>query len=138
MKALAVPTVQIRSNNYGSNDYSKPNLSRPNSVGHRGYPYLLRGLSVEQPAQIWGVDITSVRLRSGFLYLVIVLNWCSRQLVAWELSNSSLGTLQNIEVSKTLKMPFVLTCAEAAFKHAVPEISSRDQGSHFNYDLSQS
>jgi len=66
----------------------------------------------------WGVDITYIRLRSGFLYLVAFLDWFSRRVVAWELSD-------------TLEMPFVLSCADAAFGQAVPEIINSDQGSHF-------
>jgi len=98
--------------------YSKPNLSRPSRVDHRVYPYLLRGLPIERPDQVWGVDITYIRLRSGFLYLVAFLDWFSRCVVAWELS-------------ETLEMPFVLACADAAFEQAVPEIVNSDQGSHF-------
>ncbi len=98
--------------------YPKPNLSRPSRVNHRVYPYLLRGLPIERPDQVWGVDITYIRLRSGFLYLVAFLDWFSRRVMAWELSD-------------TLEMPFVLSCAEAAFERAVPEIVNSDQGSHF-------
>lgn len=98
--------------------YPKPNLSRPSRVDHRVYPYLLRDLPIERPDQVWGVDITYIRLRSGFLYLVAFLDWFSRRVVAWELS-------------ETLEMPFVLSCAEAAFEQAVPEIVNSDQGSHF-------
>ncbi len=67
---------------------------------------------------MWGVDITYIRLRGGFLYLVAFLDWFSRRVVAWELS-------------ETLEMPFVLSCAEAAFEQAVPVIVNSDQGSHF-------
>lgn len=98
--------------------YPKPSLSRPSSMDHRVYPYLLRGLPIERPNQVWGVDITYIRLRSGFLYLVAFLDWFSRRVVAWELSD-------------TLELPFVLSCAEAAFERAVPEIVNSDQGSHF-------
>ena len=98
--------------------YPKPNLSRPSPLGHRVSPYLLRGLSIERPDQVWGVDITYIRLRSGFLYLVAFLDWFSRRVMAWELSD-------------TLEMPFVLSCAEAALERAVPEIINSDQGSHF-------
>lgn len=98
--------------------YPKPNLSRPGGVGHAVHPYLLRGLPIERPDQVWGVDITYVRLRHGWLYLVAFLDWFSRRVVAWELSD-------------TLEMPFVLSCAEAALARAVPEIVNSDQGSHF-------
>lgn len=98
--------------------YPKPNLSRPSSLGHRVYPYLLRGLPIERPDQVWGVDITYIRLRGGFLYLVAFLDWFSRRVMAWELSD-------------TLELPFVLSCADAALQRAVPEIINSDQGSHF-------
>jgi putative transposase len=98
--------------------HPKPNLSRPSRADHRVYPYLLRNLPIERPDQVWGVDITYIRLRGGFLYLVAVLDWFSRLVVAWELSD-------------TLEMPFVLSCAETAFGRAVPEIINSDQGSHF-------
>ncbi len=98
--------------------HPRPDLSRPSRVGHRVYPYLLRGLSIERPDQVWGVDITYIRLRGGFLYLVAFLDWFSRLVVAWELSD-------------TLEMPFVLSCADAALGRAVPEIVNSDQGSHF-------
>ena len=98
--------------------YPKPSLSKPSGPGHTIYPYLLRGLSIERPNQVWGVDITYIRLRGGFLYLVAFLDWFSRLVVAWELS-------------ETLEMPFVLSCAEAAFERAVPEIINSNQGSHF-------
>ena len=98
--------------------FPRPNLSRPSRQDHRVYPYLLRGLSIERPDQVWGVDITYIRLRGGFLYLVAFLDWFSRLVVAWELS-------------ETLEMPFVLSCAEAALGRAVPEVINSDQGSHF-------
>ena len=98
--------------------HPKPNLSRPSRAEHRVYPYLLRGLSIERPDQVWGVDITYIRLRGGFLYLVAFLDWFSRLVVTWELSD-------------TLELTFVLSCAEAAFGRAVPEIINSDQGSHF-------
>ncbi len=98
--------------------HPKPNLSRPSRADHRVYPYLLRDLPIERPNQVWGVDITYIRLRGGFLYLVAFLDWFSRLVVAWELSD-------------TLEMPFVLSCADAALGRAVPEIINSDQGSHF-------
>lgn len=98
--------------------YPKPNLSRPSGAGHPFYPYLLRDLLIERPDQVWGVDITYIRLRQGWLYLVAFLDWFSRRVMAWELSD-------------TLEMPFVLSCTEAALECAVPEIVNSDQGSHF-------
>ena len=62
--------------------YPKPSQSRPSGAGHKVYPYLLRGLSIERPDEVWGVDITYIRLRGGFLYLVAFLDWFSRLVVA--------------------------------------------------------
>ena len=98
--------------------FAKPNLSQPSRQEHRVYPYLLRDLPIERPDQVWGADITYIRLRGGFLYLLAFLDWFSRLVVAWELS-------------ETLELPFVLSCAEAAFGQAVPDIINSDQGSHF-------
>jgi putative transposase len=67
--------------------YPKPNLSRP-VVGHEIYPYLLRGVSIERPNQVWSTDITYIPLRGGFLYLVAVMDWFSRFVLSWELSNT--------------------------------------------------
>lgn len=99
--------------------YPKPKTSLPgNTPEHLVYPYLLRGLAIERPNQVWGVDITYIRLTRGWMYLVAFLDWHSRFVVAWELS-------------ETLEMPFVLSCAGAALDLAVPEIINSDQGSHF-------
>jgi putative transposase len=99
--------------------YPKPNLSRPGGgPEHRVYPYLLRGLVISQPNQVWGVDITYIRLSRGWMYLVAFLDWYSRYVVAWELS-------------QTLEMDFVLSCSEAALYGATPQIINSDQGSHF-------
>jgi putative transposase len=99
--------------------YPKPRLSAPsNSPEHRVFPYLLRGLTIERPNQVWGVDITYVRLIGNWMYLVAFLDWYSRYVVAWELSDN-------------LELPFVLSCAESALSRQVPEIVNSDQGSHF-------
>ena len=98
--------------------YPKPNLSRPGGPQHRVYPYLLRGLAIERPNQVWGVDITYIRLSQGWMYLVAFLDWFSRYVVAWELS-------------QTLEMDFVLACSEAALGVTTPQIINSDQGSHF-------
>jgi len=95
----------------------QPNLSRP-ALAQQVYPYLLRGLSIERVNQVWGVDITYIRLTTGFAYLIAFLDWYSRYVVSWELS-------------QTLEMPFVLSCTEVALGRAVPEIINSDQGSHF-------
>jgi putative transposase len=99
--------------------YPKPKTSLPgNSPENRVYPYLLRGLAIERPDQVWGVDITYIRLTGGWMYLVAFLDWYSRFVVAWELS-------------ETLEMAFVLSCADAALSGVTPEIVNSDQGSHF-------
>lgn len=98
--------------------FPKPKLSQPGGPEHRVYPYLLRDISIGRPNQVWGVDITYIRLVSGWMYLVAFLDWYSRYVVAWELSDS-------------LEIAFVLSCMEAALAVAVPEIMNSDQGSHF-------
>ena len=94
-----------------------PKTSQRN-VEHRVFPYLLRHLTASRPNQIWGIDITYLRLRNGWLYLVAGLDWYSRYVLAWELSD-------------TLALGFVLTCAQRALAQATPEIWNSDQGSHF-------
>jgi putative transposase len=98
--------------------FPKPNLSRPGGKDHVVYPYLLRGLVIERADQVWGVDITYIRMLGGWLYLVAFLDWYSRYVVAWELSD-------------TLEMGFVLSCSEEALANSRPEIVNSDQGSHF-------
>ncbi len=98
-----------------------PNLSR-RAQGHRVFPYLLRDLLIERPNQVWGIDITYIRLLGGWLYLVAIIDWFSRYTVAWELD-------------ETLEMPFVMECVERALGTARPEIWNSDQGSHFTSPL---
>jgi putative transposase len=97
--------------------YPKPNLSRP-APGHEVYPYLLRGVPIERPNQVWSTDITYVPMQGGFLYLVAVMDWFSRFVLSWELSN-------------TLETGFCLAALEAAFRFGQPEIWNSDQGSQF-------
>jgi putative transposase len=97
--------------------YPKPNLSRP-APGHRIYPYLLRGLAIERPNQVWSTDITYVPVRGGFLYLVAVMDWFSRYVLSWELSN-------------TADAQFCRWALEAALGQGQPEIFNSDQGSQF-------
>ena len=97
--------------------YPKPNLSRP-VPGHEIYPYLLRGVSIERPNQVWSTDITYLPMHGGFLYLVAVMDWFSRFVISWELSN-------------TMETGFCLTALEAAFRFGQPEIWNSDQGSQF-------
>lgn len=65
--------------------YRRPNTSKP-TPGHRFYPYLLRGLAITRPNQVWAVDITYIPMASGFLYLAAVVDWFSRRVLAWKLS----------------------------------------------------
>ena len=97
--------------------YPKPNLSRP-APGHQIYPYLLRGLSIERPNHVWSTDITYIPMRGGFLYLVAVMDWFSRYVLSWELSN-------------TMETGFCLAAMEAAFRFGQPEIWNSDQGAQF-------
>jgi putative transposase len=94
-----------------------PNLSKRHTE-HAIFPYLLRNLTATRPNHVWGVDITYVRLRGGWLYLVAVLDWYSRYVVSWELD-------------QTLEMPFVLDAVDRALAQATPTIWNSDQGSHF-------
>ncbi len=94
-----------------------PNLSRRDAE-QRIYPYLLRGITAGHRHHIWGVDITYIRLKGGWLYLVAIIDWFSRYVISWELS-------------QTLEMPFVLVATERALAQATPLIWNSDQGSHF-------
>ena len=94
-----------------------PQLSK-SSTEHRVFPYLLRGLTVTGPNHVWGIDLTYIRLTGGWLYLVAILDWYSRYVVSWELSES-------------LEMPFVIETCQRALAQATPYIWNSDQGSHF-------
>lgn len=100
--------------------YAKPRLSIP-APGHRIYPYLLRGLKIDRPDQVWSSDITYIRLRQGFMYLVAVMDWFSRYVLAWE-------------VSVSLETAFCLTTLNWALEGGQPEIFNTDQGSQFTSD----
>jgi putative transposase len=97
--------------------YPKPNLSQTHPEQHI-YPYLLRGLKIERVGQVYSTDITYIRLRGGFIYLVAILDWYSRYVVAWEISNS-------------LEVDFCVSCLEQALIVGKPEIFNSDQGSQF-------
>ena len=97
--------------------YPGPNLSK-RAQQHAVYPYLLRGLTIEHPNQVWGVDITYIRLRSGWMYLFAVLDWYSRFVVSWTLD-------------LTLEIGFVLEAMRSALATVTPAICNSDQGSHF-------
>jgi len=95
----------------------KPRLSEPHP-GHRVYPYLLRGVPIVRVNQVWSTDITYVRLRHGFVYLVAILDWYSRYVLAWDLS-------------VTVDGQFCLAALESALGGCTPEIFNTDQGAQF-------
>lgn len=97
--------------------YPRPKTTHRNAA-HRVYPYLLRDIRVDRPNQVWGSDITYVPLSAGFLYLVAVMDWHSRHVVSWRLSN-------------TLEGSFCLQALEEALERSTPEIFNTDQGSQF-------
>lgn len=97
--------------------YAKPRLSIA-APSHRIYPYRLRGLQIVRPNQVWGTDITYIRMRRGFAYLVAIMDWFSRYVLSWELS-------------VTLDVSFCVTALEWALSRTRPEIFNSDQGSQF-------
>lgn len=98
--------------------YSKPNLSKPDSE-HKIFPYLLRGKKIEKVNQVWSTDITYIPMSNGFLYLCAIVDWYSRFILSWELSN-------------TLTTDFCLKALNDALKNGQkPEIFNTDQGSQF-------
>ena len=98
--------------------YQKPNTSRKHP-GHKVYPYLLRGLTIDRPNQVWCADITYIPMAKGFVYLAVVLDWFSRRVLSWR-------------VSITMEASFcVETLEDALARHGRPEIVNTDQGSQF-------
>ncbi len=98
--------------------YQKPNTSKA-AKGHKIYPYLLRGLRVDRPNQVWCADITYLPMRRGFLYLVAIMDWHTRKVLAWRISN-------------TLEAEFCVDALnEAIHKFGTPGIMNTDQGSQF-------
>lgn len=98
--------------------YRKPRTSAP-APGHRLYAYLLRGLRIERPNQVWCADLTYIPLAKGFLYLMAIMDWSSRKVLAWRLSN-------------TMDVSFCVEALEEALdRHGPPEIFNTDQGSQF-------
>jgi putative transposase len=96
----------------------KPRTTRP-APGHKIFPYLLRGLAIERPNQVWCADITYIPIGRGFLYLVAVMDWTSRAVLSWRLSN-------------TMDVSFCLAALEEALaRFGQPEIFNTDQGSQF-------
>jgi putative transposase len=94
-----------------------PNTSR-RRFDHAVYPYLLAGFSIQRPNQVWSADVTYIRLIRGFAYLVAILDWFSRYVLAWKLSNS-------------LETSFCTEALEEAFKQGSPDIFNTDQGCQF-------
>ena len=97
--------------------YPKPRLSVPDREA-RKYPYLLAGLAINSPNQVWATDITYVRMRRGFTYLVAIMDWFSRYVISWRLS-----IFMDVE--------FCVEALDAALTRATPEIFNSDQGSQF-------
>ena len=98
--------------------YRKPNTSKP-APGHKIYPYLLRGLTINHPNQVWCMDITDVPMARGFVYLAAVVDWFSRRVLSWRLSI-------------TLVAGFCIEALEEALaRHGKPDIVNTDQGSQF-------
>ncbi|MBC7945826.1 MAG: IS3 family transposase [Burkholderiales bacterium] len=98
--------------------YCKVNTSRRRAA-HPVYPYLLRGLAIEAPNQVGAMDTTYIPMRRGFVYLTVVLDWATRRVLAWRLSNSLAADVA------------VAALEEAITKYGVPEIMNTDQGSQF-------
>jgi len=97
--------------------YPKPRTSQPRS-DHRVYPYLLKGLSINRPDQVWATDITYIRMRRGFVYLAAIMDWFSRFVLSWRLSIA-------------LEVEFCLESLEEALAKSRPEIFNSDQGAQF-------
>ena len=97
--------------------YPKRRLSAPNKA-HKVYPYLLRGVKIKRPDQVWATDITYIRLKEGHAYLTAVMDWASRYVLSWELSN-------------TLDASFCVETLEEALAISKPEIFNSDQGSQY-------
>ena len=97
--------------------YRRPRTSKP-APGHKIYPYLLGGMKVTRPNQVWASDITYIPMSRGFLYLVAIIDWYSRYVLAWRLSN-------------TLDTDFCMESLEEALKKGKPEIFNTDQGAQF-------
>ena len=96
--------------------YRRPNTSKP-EPGHKIYPYLLRGLTIDRPNQVWAMDITYIPMARGFVYLAAVVDWFSRRVLPWRLSI-------------TMEVAFCIEAVEEALaKYGKPDIFDTDQGS---------
>ncbi len=100
--------------------YRRPNTSKP-APGHRVYPYLLKGVDVNRVDQVWAADITYIPMAQGFLYLVAIMDWYSRRVLAWKLSN-------------TMDTDFCVAALEEALSKGRPEVFNTDQGAQFTSD----
>lgn len=97
--------------------YQRPRTSKP-APGHKVYPYLLRGMAITRPHQVWTADITYIPMARGFLYLVVIMDWYSRYVLAWRLSN-------------TLDADFCAEALQEALRTGRPETFNTDQGAQF-------
>src|SRR5246127_4931547 len=98
--------------------YRRPRTTKP-EPGHKIYPYLLRGMAIERPNQVWAMDITYIPMARGFVYLAVVLDWFSRRVLS-------------LRLSITMEAAFCIeTLQEALAKHGKPDIFNTDQGSQF-------
>jgi putative transposase len=97
--------------------YRRPRTSKP-AAGHKIYPYLLSGMKITRPNQVWAADITYIPMARGFLYLVAIIDWYSRYVLSWRLSN-------------TLDAGFCVEALQEALKKGRPEIFNTDQGAQF-------
>lgn len=100
--------------------YPKPNLSKAN-IAHKKYPYLLRNVEINRCNQVWSTDITYIRLKNGFVYLIAIIDWHSRYVIDWQLST-------------TLESDFCVEVLKRALKTRKCEIFNTDQGSQFTCD----
>ena len=97
--------------------YRRPRTSKP-AAGHKVYPYLLNGMAITRPNQVWAADITYIPMARGFLYLVVIMDWYSRYVLSWRLSN-------------TLDAGFCVDALQEALQKGQPEIFNTDQGAQF-------
>jgi putative transposase len=101
--------------------YRRPRTTKP-ALGHKIYPYLLRDLKITRPNQVWAADITYIPMARGFMYLVTIIDWYSRYVISWRLSN-------------TLDTDFCIAALEEALSKGTPEIFNTDQGSQFTSEV---
>jgi putative transposase len=97
--------------------YPKPNLSRRNQE-HKVYPYLLRNILIDRPNKVWSTDITYIPMQDGFMYLTAIIDWYSRYIISWRLSN-------------TMDNDFCIEALEDALNQEIPDIFNTDQGAQF-------